>query len=129
MRDVELIQYSITQMLHKIVYRLWVVVKTGTCRETACSGTREAEHVFEIDRVVGSLARHDDELAALLETNVCGAVNEIGPAPDAIAPIVAMEHGTMITACLFRAGRRLCREVIETPVAISFDDASSRAIH
>jgi hypothetical protein len=52
MRNVELIQDAKAKMLDEIVYRLWPVVKTGACRQNACTGVGELEHIFKMDSVV-----------------------------------------------------------------------------
>ena len=53
------------------------VIEPRARRNDMRAGPCESQHVFQMDSVVGRLARDEDELAALLQANVGGAVNEI----------------------------------------------------
>src|SRR5580765_5408154 len=79
MRNVELIQNTKTQMLDEIVDGLWPVIKSRARRQDAGPGVGQLEHVFEMDRIVRRLTRHEYESAALLETNIRRTMYQICP--------------------------------------------------
>jgi hypothetical protein len=79
MRYVELVQYSIAQMVHEVVDSFWAMIKTGTRRQDVRAGVRQPEHIFEMDSVIWGLSRHEDELSPFFKTHIGRSVDQICP--------------------------------------------------
>src|SRR5437879_5482537 len=70
MRDIELIQDPVAQMLDEIIDVAGAMIETGTCGQDAGTCTRQPEHILEMDRVVRRLTWDDDKLAAFFEADI-----------------------------------------------------------
>src|SRR5205807_725140 len=61
----------------EIVHRLGRAVETGREEEDRRAGSPRGQHVLELDRREGCLARTEDELALLLERDRGGALDQV----------------------------------------------------
>ena len=77
MRDIELIQDAIAEMLDKFVDRLRPMIKPGTCREYPSPSVREAKHVLKMDRVVRCLTGNQNQSPSFFQTDVRCSMDKI----------------------------------------------------
>lgn len=63
-------------MVNKIFYRGWPLIKSRHRRENDDTVLCERQHVLQMYPAQRTLTGHKDELAALLDDDVCGAGDE-----------------------------------------------------
>lgn len=76
-RKIEMREDAKDELLDDVINGFGRVVKGGSGGHDECAGVVEAQHVFNVDAVERRFAKAEDEFAALLETNVGGAGEQI----------------------------------------------------
>ena len=66
------------QMVNERFDGLWLVIETGARWNDMYTGTRQAQHVFEMNGIVGRFSRHQHQATTFLQRYIRSAVDEIG---------------------------------------------------
>ena len=91
--DSQLIADARDDEIHEVADQFHAVVEGGRGRQDHGAGFGRQLHVFDLRQRQRRLARHEDQLAALFEVDLGGAVDQVGVIPWAMAPSVLQEQG------------------------------------
>jgi len=98
MRDAKMIHHAIDEMIDQRIDVPRSVIKRWHCWNDHRSGLSEPQHIFEMNSRERAFSRNYHKLAALFQTDISGAMEQVRHAPDASTPIVEAEHGIIAIA-------------------------------
>ena len=75
-RYADVIENAADDKVHQFFNAARAMIEAGRCGHDHGTGSRQAQHVLEVDVAVGRFARNDHKPAALLQDDISGALDQ-----------------------------------------------------